>query len=86
MTARRVTDVAPMIVLPLTALLEQEGKSLVWIVDPHSSTVSTREVHVLSKGSGNFLVSAGLKAGERVVTAGVHSLTEGQKVQQGASS
>ncbi|MEP9372144.1 efflux RND transporter periplasmic adaptor subunit [Mesorhizobium sp. KR1-2] len=87
MTARRVTDVAPMIVLPLTALLERDGKSLVWVLDPRSSTVSTREVHVTSKGADTFVVS-GLEAGERVVTAGVNSLTEGQKVQlpQGASS
>jgi len=80
MTARRVTDVPPSIVLPLTALLERDGRTEVWVVDPKSSTVSLHEVKVASRGADSFVVESGLEAGARVVTAGVHSLTEGQKV------
>jgi len=80
MTARRVTDVPASIVLPLTALLEQDGKTQVWVVDPANSTVSPREVKVGSRSAGSFVVASGLDAGARVVTAGVHSLAEGQKV------
>lgn len=79
-TATRMTKVAPTITLPMSALLERDGADKVWIVDPQSSSVSAREVKIASKNSGTFTVASGLEAGMRVVTAGVHSLAEGQKV------
>jgi RND family efflux transporter MFP subunit len=79
-TAARMTKVNPTIELPMSALLEKDGSQKVWIVDPQSSSVSTREIKVASKGGGSFTVAEGLEAGMRVVTAGVHSLAEGQKV------
>jgi RND family efflux transporter MFP subunit len=79
-TATRMTKVNPTIELPMSALLEKDGSQKVWIVDPQSSSVSTREIKVASKGGGSFTVAEGLEAGMRVVTAGVHSLAEGQKV------
>jgi RND family efflux transporter MFP subunit len=79
-TATRMTKVAPTIELPLSALLEKNGADKVWIVDPKTSSVSTREIKVIAKGATTFTVAEGLEAGMRVVTAGVHSLTEGQKV------
>lgn len=79
-TASRVTQVTPTIELPMTALLETDGADRVWIVDPQTSSVSTREIKVASKNGGSFTVASGLDAGMRVVTAGVHSLSEGQKV------
>ena len=79
-TATRMTKVAPTIELPISALLEKNGSEKVWIVDPQSSSVSTREIKVAAKGGDSFTVAEGLEAGMRVVTAGVHSLSEGQKV------
>ncbi|MGN6304676.1 MAG: efflux RND transporter periplasmic adaptor subunit [Mesorhizobium sp.] len=89
-TATRVTAATPAIELPLSALLEADGKAKVWIVDPQASTVATREVKVSAKTAGSFTVptgpegggsqGGGLEEGMRVVTAGVHSLKEGQKV------
>lgn len=79
-TATRVTKVAPTIELPMSALLEKDGADKVWIVDPQSSSVSTHEIKIASKNGGTFTVASGLEAGMRVVTAGVHSLSEGQKV------
>ena len=79
-TASRVTQVTPTIELPMTALLETDGADKVWVVDPQTSSVSTREIKVASKNGGSFTVASGLDAGMRVVTAGVHSLSEGQKV------
>ncbi|RVA00689.1 efflux transporter periplasmic adaptor subunit, partial [Mesorhizobium sp. M7A.F.Ca.US.001.02.1.1] len=38
------------------------------------------DIKVASKNGGTFTVTEGLEAGMRVVTAGVHSLSEGQKV------
>ncbi|TGT72238.1 MULTISPECIES: efflux RND transporter periplasmic adaptor subunit [unclassified Mesorhizobium] len=79
-TATRMTKVAPTIELPMSALLERDGSEKVWVVDPQSSSVSAREIKVASKNGGSFTVAEGLEAGMRVVTAGVHSLSEGQKV------
>ncbi|RUX05190.1 efflux RND transporter periplasmic adaptor subunit [Mesorhizobium sp. M2A.F.Ca.ET.037.01.1.1] len=79
-TATRMTKVDPTIELPISALLEKDGSEKVWIVDPQSSSVSAREIKVASKSGGSFTEAGGLEAGMRVVTAGVHSLAEGQKV------
>jgi RND family efflux transporter MFP subunit len=79
-TATRVTKVSPTIELPMSALLKKDGSDKVWVVDPQSSSVSMREIKIVSKSSNSFTVAEGLEAGMRVVTAGVHSLSEGQKV------
>ena len=79
-TATRVTKVAPTIELPMSALFEKDGSDKVWIFEPQTSSVSTHEIKIASKNGGTFSVASGLEAGMRVVTAGVHSLSEGQKV------
>lgn len=79
-TATRVTKVTPTIELPMSALLEKDGADKVWIVDPQTSSVSARDIKIASKNAATFTVAEGLEAGMRVVTAGVHSLSEGQKV------
>lgn len=79
-TATRMTKVTPTIELPISALLEKDGAEKVWIVDPQSSSVSAREIKIASKTGASFTVASGLEAGMRIVTAGVHSLSEGQKV------
>ncbi|WP_185970383.1 MULTISPECIES: efflux RND transporter periplasmic adaptor subunit [unclassified Mesorhizobium] len=87
-TATRVAKVAPTIELPLSALLQKNGGDKVWIVDEKTSSVSTRDIKIASKGAASFIVAEGLEAGMRVVTAGVHSLVDGQKVKipQGGAS
>lgn len=66
--------------LPLSALKEEQGRTVVWIVDREAMTVRTRPV-VLGGADGNeAVVTAGLEPGTTVVTAGVHVLTPGQKV------
>jgi RND family efflux transporter MFP subunit len=72
--------VPPRVDLPATALLDRDGKSLVWVVDPGSSVVSTREVAVASRNGDSVGLNGGLRSGERVVVVGVHSLTPGQVV------
>ncbi|ESY65766.1 MULTISPECIES: efflux RND transporter periplasmic adaptor subunit [Mesorhizobium] len=79
-TATRMTKVTPTIELPLSALLEKDGADKVWVVDPQTSSVSAKEIKLAAKGAATFIVAEGLEAGMRVVTAGVHSLSEGQKV------
>jgi len=85
-TATRIDGNTAAIELPLSALLERDGKASVWVVDPQASTVATQPVEVSAKTGGSFTVAGGLQEGARVVIAGVHSLAEGQKVriEQGA--
>lgn len=66
--------------LPLSALLERDGRSLVFVIDEATGTVSERQVTVLARSERSITVSADLSPGTRVVTAGVNSLSPGQKV------
>ena len=83
--------ISPRIELPATALLERDGKTQVWVVTTEAgkpdAKVSLRDVVVASRDANSFAVTSGLSAGERVVVAGVHSLTPGQtvKIVTGAS-
>lgn len=79
-SATVTTQAAPGIELPVSALLERDGKTMVWVVDPATRTVSTRDVTVAARDGSAVRVLDGLASGTRVVTAGVHSLTPGQTV------
>lgn len=65
--------------LPASAILTENGKTFVWIVDPSTSTVSLHNIEI-ARDEGGIRVTGGLGAGAKVVTAGVHSLKEGQQV------
>ncbi|MBX8826912.1 efflux RND transporter periplasmic adaptor subunit [Ochrobactrum sp. SFR4] len=67
------------IALPVSALLEQEGKTYVWVADPQSQTVRRQPVEVISRTDTHF-IAKGVEAGQRIVSAGVNSLQDGQKV------
>jgi membrane fusion protein, multidrug efflux system len=66
--------------LPLSALTEQQGKSMVWLVDQLSMTVKLQPVKVLGADGNQAVIGDGLQAGQVVVVAGVHVLNPGQKV------
>ena len=74
--------------LPVQALRRQDGQTLVWVVagQGEQAQVRQRPVEVLREAAGLAWIGKGLKVGERVVTAGVNSLEEGQRVkdQEGA--
>ena len=72
--------------LPASALLKKEDGDFVWIVDPKTQAVATRKVSDEASDDGWVDVSDGLEASMRVVTAGVHSLAEGQIVRADAES
>jgi RND family efflux transporter MFP subunit len=65
--------------VPASAILSKEGESFVWVVDQPSGRVSLRKV-AFSADVGEMRIEAGVSAGTRVVTAGVHSLERGQQV------
>ena len=69
------------VTIPTTALLNDNNRTMVFVYDSKSSTISSREVSVARLHTdGTAEVSAGLKEGETVVSAGVHSVKDGQKV------
>lgn len=72
--------------LPLTALLEQQGRTVVWVLDPATMTVRRQPVQLAGTDGPDVLVAAGLAPGAEVVTAGVHVLDEGQQVTRFAPS
>jgi len=72
--------VTPRTELPGTALLERDGKTQVWVVDPQQKTVSTRDVTLITRTANSIILASGVQPGERVVTAGVNTLKPGQQV------
>jgi RND family efflux transporter MFP subunit len=66
--------------LPASAVLMKDGKPFVWIVDAATQKVATKPVTLAGGASDPVEVTAGLEPDMRVVTAGVHSLSEGQQV------
>lgn len=66
--------------VPASALFAKEDKSYVWVCSDEN-TVSAREVKVVNLHTdGSAILSAGVEEGERIVTSGVHTLREGDKV------
>ncbi len=66
--------------LPLTAVVDGDGKRSVWVVDARTQQVAAREVKLGSAQNDSVLVTGGLAGGDIVVTAGVHMLQPGQRV------
>ena len=69
---------SPMLKVPLTALVQNQGASAVWLVE--NGTVRLAPVQLAGASGNEMLVASGLTPGQVVVTAGVHLLKPGQKV------
>ncbi|HEX6704570.1 MAG TPA: efflux RND transporter periplasmic adaptor subunit [Albitalea sp.] len=66
--------------LPLSALKEEQGRTVVWVVDKASMTVKPQPVQLAGADGNEAVISGGLAPGQVVVTAGVHVLNPGQKI------
>lgn len=68
--------------VPSSAIWQKEGKTKVFVYDPDEKAVRSREVTVVRLlGNGRCIVTSdNLKAGELVVSAGVHHIEEGEYV------
>ena len=64
----------------MSALKEEQGRTIVWLVDKASMTVKAQPVLVAGAEGNDAVIAGGLSAGQLVVTAGVHVLNPGQKV------
>jgi RND family efflux transporter MFP subunit len=67
--------------IPASAVNRSDRQPAVWVVDPATTTVSSRSIQVQSSSDpANVVVTSGLKPGDLVVTAGAQALRPGQKV------
>jgi RND family efflux transporter MFP subunit len=71
---------AEVIKLPTSALRQEGAGSAVWVLDEASMTVNLKPVQVATVDGNQVVITGGLQAGQKVVSAGVHVLTPGQKV------
>jgi RND family efflux transporter MFP subunit len=66
-------------VVPLTSIFQQGDQSAVWIVTADRS-LSLRPVRIAAWRDDGAVIASGLVAGERIVAAGVHKLSVGEKI------
>ena len=77
--AKLANEQNPILRLPASAVLARDGANFVWVVDQPASTVSLQKVDLAEDPAG-ARVAGGLVPGVRIVTAGIHSLKQGQQV------
>ena len=70
------------IMVPVTAVFTagESSGNFIWVIDEKTTTVSRRTIQIGELRDTGIPVTSGLKAGERVVIAGVSYLREGQEV------
>ncbi|MDR2475336.1 MAG: efflux RND transporter periplasmic adaptor subunit [Bacteroidales bacterium] len=67
--------------IPVSAMFERDGKPHVWIYTSADKPLESRKIKVKEmQYSGDLVVTEGLKDGELILVAGVHSIKEGMKV------
>jgi hypothetical protein len=66
--------------LPLTAVLQKDGRAAVWIVDARTRTVQPHPVEIAGYREDGAVVAAGVQDGDIVVARGAHKLIAGQTV------
>lgn len=76
-------DVGPALLaisLPTTALRQDGKDTAVWVLDESTMTVRSQAVTLGPVQAQQVVVASGLQPGQKVVVAGVHVLSPGQKV------
>jgi RND family efflux transporter MFP subunit len=79
-TGRMNLAAAPAIEIPPSAVFRADRQSSVWVVDPKTGMVATRNIEIRSSDPNRVEVASGLNPGDVVVTAGIQALRPGQKV------
>jgi membrane fusion protein, multidrug efflux system len=71
---------APIFQVPATAIFHHGRDPAVWVIRPHDSTLELRAVTVDRYAERSAAVSSGLRDGDQVVLAGVHTVYAGELV------
>ncbi len=82
MFARVVVDLGTRkdsIEVPERAIVQLQGKNFLWVITPEN-TASQRPVKLGEQVGSNFLVTEGIKPGERIVVEGLQKVREGAPV------
>ena len=67
------------VAVPLSAIFQQQGAPALWVVAA-DQTIALRPVKIATYGDTQAILEEGVNAGERIVIAGVHKLTAGEKI------
>jgi RND family efflux transporter MFP subunit len=73
-------NTAPVVALPLSVVFEKNGSPAVWVFDPQSGSATLQLVAVARYEAETVVIAGGLAKGDLVITAGINTLREGQKV------
>lgn len=76
-----VDETKQVVTVPPEALMRgNSGKPRVWIYDPSTQTVVSREIEIAELTGTGFRVVSGVEVGDQLVVRGIHHLKEGQQV------
>jgi multidrug efflux system membrane fusion protein len=70
----------PAVIVPVTALIGEGGKTIAFVANQDTQTVARRDIETGRVSDEGVHVKAGLKSGDILVTAGVQFLQDGMKV------
>lgn len=76
----KAASATQVIKLPTSALRQEGQGTAVWVLDEASMTVNSQAVQLGPVDGNEVVVTSGLQPGQKVVSAGVHVLSPGQKV------
>jgi RND family efflux transporter MFP subunit len=68
------------VTLPLSALFEKDGTPAVWVFNQQSGSATLKPITVARYEAETVVIASGLAKGDLVISAGVNTLREGQKV------
>ena len=71
---------SPAVIVPITALASERGKTIAFVANKDTQTVARRDVETGRVTDKGVLVKAGLKPGEILITGGVQFLQNGMTV------
>jgi RND family efflux transporter MFP subunit len=80
--AAAAADCAPAFKVPATAIFHRGSDPAVWVVRANDSTLELRPVAITSYRERTATITGGLRDGDNVVLAGVHTVYAGQHVRQ----
>ncbi|HXO60117.1 MAG TPA: efflux RND transporter periplasmic adaptor subunit [Candidatus Acidoferrum sp.] len=76
----------PVVALPLSVLFEKNGAPAVWVFDQQSGSAALKPVAIARYDADTVVIASGLATGDTVISAGINTLREGQKVRLAAAT